>query len=88
MDMTIKDYIRPGRRAHLAGIGGVSMAPLAEVLAGKGVIVTGSDLHESASVAHLRSMGIPPPSTMTTRRSPPPAPPGSRCLSGHRPGAP
>ena len=59
MDMTIKDYIRPGRRAHLAGIGGVSMAPLAEVLTGKGVIVTGSDLHESASVTHLRALGIP-----------------------------
>ena len=59
MDLTIKNYIRPGRRAHLAGIGGVSMAPLAEVLAGKGVTVTGSDLHESASVAHLRSLGIP-----------------------------
>ena len=60
MDMTIKDYIRPGRRAHLAGIGGVSMAPLAEVLTGKGVIVTGSDLHESASRwTHLRALGIP-----------------------------
>ena len=60
MDMTIKDYIRPGRRAHLAGIGGVSMAPLAEVLTGKGVIVTGSDLHESASVTHLRALAAAP----------------------------
>ena len=36
MDLTIKNYIRPGLRAHLVGIGGVSMAPLAEVLLGKG----------------------------------------------------
>ena len=59
MDLTIKNYIRPGLRAHLVGIGGVSMAPLAEVLLGKGVVVTGSDLHESASVLHLRALGIP-----------------------------
>jgi len=30
----IRDYMQPGRRAHLVGIGGVSMAPLAEVLHG------------------------------------------------------
>ena len=59
MDLTIQNYIRPGLRAHLVGIGGVSMAPLAEVLLGKGVVVTGSDLHESASVLHLRALGIP-----------------------------
>lgn len=43
MNDTIQTYIRPGARAHLVGIGGVSMAPLAEVLHGRGVIVTGSD---------------------------------------------
>ena len=37
-DNRIEEYIRPGARAHLVGIGGVSMAPLAEVLKGKGVI--------------------------------------------------
>ncbi len=51
MNDTIQTYIRPGVRAHLVGIGGVSMAPLAEVLHGRGVIVTGSDMHESAAVA-------------------------------------
>ena len=55
----IQDYIRPGARAHLVGIGGVSMAPLAEVLLGRGVAVTGSDLHESGTVDRLRSLGIP-----------------------------
>ena len=55
----IHEYLRPGRHAHLVGIGGVSMAPLAEVLHGAGLIITGSDMQESASVAHLRSVGIP-----------------------------
>ena len=55
----IHDYIAPGRRAHLVGIGGVSMSPLAEVLHGMGMIVTGSDMNESAAVQHLRSLGIP-----------------------------
>ena len=59
MNPSIQEYIRPGRRAHLVGVGGVSMSPLAEVLHGAGVAVTGSDMNESAAVAHLRSLGIP-----------------------------
>lgn len=55
----IQNYIKPGQRAHLIGAGGVSMAPLAEVLHGKGVLVSGSDLHDSPTVDHLRSLGIP-----------------------------
>ena len=55
----IRDYLKPGRRAHLVGIGGVSMASLAEVLHGAGVEVTGSDQRESATVLHLRALGIP-----------------------------
>jgi UDP-N-acetylmuramate--alanine ligase len=55
----IHDYIVPGRRAHLVGIGGVSMAPLAQVLHGMGLVVTGSDMNDSASVAQLRQLGIP-----------------------------
>ncbi len=54
----IRDYLRPGKRAHLVGIGGVSMASLAEVLHGAGVAVTGSDQRESATVLHLRKLGI------------------------------
>jgi UDP-N-acetylmuramate--alanine ligase len=50
--------MKPGCRAHLVGIGGVSMAPLAEVLHGAGLVITGSDQRESATVAHLRSLGI------------------------------
>ncbi len=55
----IDEYLKPGRRAHLVGIGGVSMAPLAEVLLGLGVKVTGSDMNEGDTVRHLRSLGIP-----------------------------
>ena len=54
----INHYMRPGVRVHLAGIGGVSMCPLAEVLQGMGLAVQGSDMNDSASVAHLRGLGI------------------------------
>ena len=54
----IHDYIRPGVRAHLVGIGGVSMSPLAEVLLGMGMTITGSDARESPVVDHLRYLGI------------------------------
>ena len=30
----IKTFLKPGVRAHLAGIGGVSMCPVADVLLG------------------------------------------------------
>lgn len=59
MTLEIHDYIQPGRTAHLVGIGGVSMSPLAEVLHGAGVRITGSDAHESGAVEHLRTLGVP-----------------------------
>ena len=55
----IQHYIAPGRHVHLSGIGGVSMCPLAEVLHGMGLKVQGSDMKDSATVEHLRSLGIP-----------------------------
>ena len=45
-------YIHPGKRVHLAGIGGVSMCALAEVLQGMGVTVQGSDMSDSDTVKH------------------------------------
>ena len=57
--LAIQPYIQPGRRVHLSGIGGVSMCPLAEVLHGMGLQVQGSDMSDSATVEHLRSLGIP-----------------------------
>jgi len=51
-------YLVPGTRGHLIGIGGVSMSPLAEVLAGMGIIIRGSDMNESEKTEHLRSLGM------------------------------
>jgi len=58
IDTKIQHYIAPGRRVHLAGIGGVSMSPLAEVLHGMGLIVQGSDQCDSPAVEHLRKLGV------------------------------
>ncbi|MCD7917692.1 MAG: UDP-N-acetylmuramate--L-alanine ligase [Clostridiales bacterium] len=54
----LKPYLAPGRRIHLIGVGGVSMFPLAEVLRGQGVQITGSDVRESANVRHLEEEGV------------------------------
>ena len=54
----IHTYLKPGVRVHLAGIGGVSMCPLAEVLRGMGLTVQGSDMSQSDTVRHLRPLGI------------------------------
>ena len=48
----------PGKKGHLVGIGGVSMSPLAEVLLGMGISIRGSDISDSATVKHLRGLGI------------------------------
>jgi len=51
-------FLESKERCHLIGIGGVSMSPLAEVLAGKGILITGSDVNESPAVDNLRALGI------------------------------
>ncbi|MCR5826426.1 MAG: UDP-N-acetylmuramate--L-alanine ligase [Oscillospiraceae bacterium] len=56
--MDISTYLVPGMRAHLAGIGGVSMSPLAEVLHSMGLVVQGSDMNDGPAAAHLRALGI------------------------------
>ena len=43
----IEQYLVPGKRCHLVGIGGVSMRPLGLVLQGMGLQVTGSDMNLS-----------------------------------------
>jgi len=58
IETKIQHYITPGRRVHLAGIGGVSMNPLAEVLHGMGLIVQGSDQSTSPAVERLQRMGV------------------------------
>ena len=53
------NYLWPGRKGHMVGIGGVSMSSLAEVLFGMGILITGSDVNESRNVQALRALGIP-----------------------------
>ena len=55
----IESYLRPGRRLHLIGIGGVSMRPLGLVLRGMGMEITGSDMSHSPSVDDLLEKGVP-----------------------------
>ena len=52
------DYIVPGKRVHLVGIGGVSMRPLGLVLQGMGLVVSGSDMNASVSTDELIAKGI------------------------------
>ena len=59
MEKKIEDFIKPGAKVHLVGVCGVSMAPLAEVLKGRGAAVTGSDMKESQTADRLRALGIP-----------------------------
>ena len=52
------EYLKHGRKGHLIGIGGVSMSPLAEVLVGAGLCITGSDINHSEKTDHLEQMGV------------------------------
>lgn len=54
----LKKYLKPGKRVHLIGIGGVSMRPLGLVLQGMGLTVTGSDMNSSVSTDELIAKGI------------------------------
>lgn len=54
-----ENFMSPGRRGHLVGIGGVSMSSLAEVLYDMGLNISGSDTQESQNVKSLRNLGIP-----------------------------
>ena len=53
------NFLSPGRRGHLIGIGGVSMSSLAEVLQGMGIAVSGSDMNQNKNVQSLMENGIP-----------------------------
>ena len=54
----LKQYLVPGKRVHLVGIGGVSMRPLGIVLQDMGMVVTGSDMNASVSTDELIAKGI------------------------------
>ncbi len=53
------EFLKPGKRVHMVGIGGVSMRPLALVLKDRGITVTGSDMNSSGSTEELLNHGIP-----------------------------
>ncbi|MCR5088156.1 MAG: UDP-N-acetylmuramate--L-alanine ligase [Oscillospiraceae bacterium] len=52
------NYMSPGRKGYLIGIGGVSMSSLAEVLLGMGLTICGSDTNHGPNVAQLEEKGI------------------------------
>ena len=52
------EYLHAGKKGYLIGIGGVSMAPLAEVLHDQGLPISGSDIQESEKIQELRARGI------------------------------
>ncbi len=56
--MDFIEFLNKGRRGHLIGVGGVSMSPLAEVLSGMGLKISGSDISESERTSNLREKGI------------------------------
>ena len=56
--LELQNYIKPGKRVHLVGIGGVSMRPLGLVLKGMGLEVSGSDMNSSVSTDELMAQGI------------------------------
>lgn len=53
----IDNYI--GKKLHLIGVGGCSMNGLAQILAKRGYLVTGSDRNESPFTKRLGELGIP-----------------------------
>lgn len=55
---SIEQYLKPGKHAHLVGIGGVSMRPLGLVLRSHGLLISGSDMNASVSTDELIQKGI------------------------------
>ena len=56
--MSVELDLRRPLRIHIVGVGGAGMSAIAEVLAGQGHRVSGSDLHGSKTVDRLRRSGI------------------------------
>ncbi|MFI3312515.1 MAG: UDP-N-acetylmuramate--L-alanine ligase [Eubacteriales bacterium] len=55
----IENYIKPGCRVHLVGIGGVSMRPLGLVLRGMGMDISGSDMSQSPATEDFIAKNVP-----------------------------
>ena len=63
----MRDGVRPDgpvvatrvpERVHLVGVGGAGMSAIARILAQRGHVVSGSDLHEGRTVTALRALGV------------------------------
>ena len=63
----IEQYLVPGKRCHLVGIGGVSMRPLGLVLRRMGMEISGSDMNASVSTDELISRAFKFPSVTGPR---------------------
>lgn len=50
-------FIKPERRIHFVGIGGIGMSGIAEVLLNLGFSVSGSDLRQSDTTERLKTLG-------------------------------
>jgi UDP-N-acetylmuramate--alanine ligase len=48
----------PAQRVHFIGIGGSGMSGIAKIMATRGIEVSGSDIHDSATLESLRKLGI------------------------------
>ena len=57
--MDQNDVLTNAKKIHFVGIGGSGMCPIAEILFHKGYELTGSDIHESDTLARIRKYGIP-----------------------------
>ena len=60
MRLPVPDEIPPAEslgRVHLVGIGGAGLSAIARILLARGVVVSGSDAHESTTLQALRDLG-------------------------------
>jgi UDP-N-acetylmuramate--alanine ligase len=58
MTVSSKYFMRRIKNIHFIGIGGVGMSGIAEVFHNLNYVISGSDIAESATVKHLRGLGI------------------------------
>jgi len=54
----VQEFLQPGKRAHLIGVGGVGMSALAKVLRHMGLAVSGSDVKAGRVASELTNVGI------------------------------
>lgn len=61
MRVPVPEQIEPAdrlARVHFVGVGGAALSGLARIMAGRGVLVSGSDAVDSPALASLRALGV------------------------------